>query len=412
WAKWLNTLIPPSIGVAQDDSSEGRVWQAGMNSVSQGLNSIDNAISAASADTLDALAAAAESSEEDSSSSPIGAFCNSNEDCSPNGICRTIGNEDGVTEKICVARDEAEPTPTQKIGDRCSNNGECIDGICQNQFCRCSHEGESVGCQSSDTYCANVGEVCVDKKEELGDCSHNYECLNNLCTENGCSIYCGSSADCASNKRCNIEIDLSAGTCPNNMYPCGFCGPILEPKKLGGASCSNHNECSSSICLDGKCICNAVGSASCGTDKYCATVGQTCAIKKLGGASCSNNYECSNNCLNGKCTCNVAGSTSCETGKYCVNIGQPCIYQKAGGAICSNNDECSSDNCLNSKCTCNAVGSASCGTGKYCATAGQACVNKKFESQTCTANYECLNNQCVSGQCKPEYDVDDGYNVN
>ncbi|MBU4352496.1 MAG: hypothetical protein KKA65_05570, partial [Nanoarchaeota archaeon] len=47
WAKWLNTLIPPSIGVAQDDSSEGRVWQAGMNSVSQGLNSIDNAISAA-----------------------------------------------------------------------------------------------------------------------------------------------------------------------------------------------------------------------------------------------------------------------------------------------------------------------------------------------------------------------------
>jgi len=298
WANWLNKIIPVPIGEDQEAASGGRFWQAGMNSVADGLSQVDNAINAESSQNLADLA-----NEQDGGIT----FCNENIDCGPNEICEIIRDTEPEYQPdnngICRAR--SEPNPTQKIGDFCLNDAECIDGICQNQSCRCSHEGESLGCQSSETYCLSIGSQCVDKKEGLGDCSHNYECLNNLCTDDVCSIYCNSNAHCASDERCNIEREI---TCPYNMPNCGTCMPRPpepeQPKKAGGATCSDNTECLSNNCLNGKCTCNVLGPASCGTGKYCPSTGSgsQCVDKKMEGLPCTANYECLNNqCISGQC---------------------------------------------------------------------------------------------------------------
>ncbi len=86
---------------------------------------------------------------------------------------------------------------------------------------------------------------------------------------------------------------------------------------IGGARCSDGNECQSGECQNSVCTCNT--EVSCQTGMYCNTVSSLCKNNKLDGDACSSNKECGSGLCEGGFCSGCHTSSDCQENNVCVN---------------------------------------------------------------------------------------------
>ena len=180
---------------------------------------------------------------------------------------------------------------------------------------------------------------------------------------------CGSTADCASGKVCNL-------------FLCSV--PLAD-----GAICT-----SDAVCKSGKCAGLCYTPASRGD-------GQTCNV--AAPDNCKKGLVCVGVCLaltshGGLCT----SSAQCPVGTTCKQSGLVTKCLKTGltdTAICFDGNECTSGACsgvlgFQGQCVCSAT---SCGSASFCASG--ACKPRVANGGSCGGPEQCVSGACGLGTC-------------
>jgi hypothetical protein len=100
--------------------------------------------------------------------------------------------------------------------------------------------------------------------------------------------------------------ELAGAECPPDFPGC-------NSKKATGEDCEKDKQCTSNLCVGGKCAEKKAGGDDCGKDDECASGscsdGKCTTAKKAGGEDCETDDECdSASCKNGKCEGASAGN--------------------------------------------------------------------------------------------------------
>lgn len=178
---------------------------------------------------------------------------------------------------LTATRGYAQGTaPNRGNCNTCTDNSNCISGLCCGGICLASCTGQAVGgCCNADGQCTSgscVGGFCAGTTGAGGTCSNNNQCLSGNCCSGICTTV--------------------GGACP----------------QINGSICNANGQCSSNICCNGVCSaaptvanCNACTSSCQCTGASSTCVGGVCSnsSNKVGiGQSCNGN----GNCCSGNCT--------------------------------------------------------------------------------------------------------------
>jgi len=320
--------------------------------------------------------------------------------------CTTTGCPAGQT---CTAGTCVSSTP---MGDGtvcspCASGADCAaGGVCLGYPDGMGYCGRA--CTSS-ADCA--GDTCVNITGVGGQCvrvsGRNPTCTGTM--GGGGPTGCRSDTDCAPSDRCNT----STGACEARPV---VGGPL-------GAECGTAAECTSGLCLAGRCsqtcdwltptscpagfLCSGEATGSCGSGSGVCVAGDPGGGAL--GAACGASSECASGyCASGTCStpCIPGGAAGCADGYACQVGSLPgcgsCQQSGTLGDPCEMNDDCTSSLCAaltgDGFCTQLCDGAGSCPTGFSCLDAGgaQVCVpDAGGLGSECATNEECLSGICA-----------------
>ena len=237
-------------------------------------------------------------------------------DCGQNQVCRQNSVVKGAlsgTFEVC-----------EKLGDQvCDATTDCTDGV------RVCGELRQTMAMQFETYCR----FPVAGGGDLGDaCTSNGTCRQGVCLSallsslaDECSVFCGVDTDCSTtaNQICTSLIRginvcqrgcTDNGSCPtgevctlNSDFPQNdvdqVCQPPAANSKGLGETCAGSSECDNSLCVD--------------------TI-------QFGTTSCTMQADCA---ATEQCRCPV-GQPGCSTGKRCSAVQSRC------SRICNGNEDC------------------------------------------------------------------------
>jgi hypothetical protein len=166
---------------------------------------------------------------------PMGGACTANQDCVSLRCDKGAGNA-----RRCIPNDG-----TGKPGDYCTHDHQCAAPNCvQNRCVAAARTGQpcatNASCASGrcDTAAANL-KLCIpnDGTGAVGDyCSHNNQCANRNCVDQGCRAKVGLGKDCVTNASCESNrCDMGAGN-PRKCIPNDRTGGV-------GDYCTHNNQC-------------------------------------------------------------------------------------------------------------------------------------------------------------------------
>ena len=134
--------------------------------------------------------------------------------------------------KTAAAKKPPPPTNTAN-GEDCSENSECVNGLCE--------AGKCV-------------DPCIEKakgKEKFEDCTEGDECKSRVCFKKKCITTPGCAPD---GKDCLDDSECVNGLCEGDP---GKCADPCKEKATGKENdddCTEGHECKSRICYQDKCI--------------------------------------------------------------------------------------------------------------------------------------------------------------
>ena len=269
------------------------------------------------------------------------------------------------------------------MGDRCSDNSQCCNGVCNDEgVCAlpsCSNSGQ---CSSNDQCCSSrvcgLEEVCTSCYNKDNNCLSSDQCCGALvCGTEAICVGCYSTgASCTSKDQCCGEDDGAicrggsccfgdGGVCSTNEDCCspfvcdtgGTCVQPSECRVAGVSGCSDDVDCcDDAVCSDSTCCSNTDG--SCSGPEDCCT-GLTCnaagVCEELSGCSiveeaCSSNQACCGALVCGTeaiCVGCYSTGASCTSKDQCcgeddgaICRGGSCCF--GDGGVCSTNEDCCS----------------------------------------------------------------------
>jgi len=294
-------------------------------------------------------------------------------------------------------------------GDPCTENDECVMGICT---------GTPVDCSYLDGTCrvgvcnATTGTCEVLPANEGGECDDSNACtLSDVCTVGNCL---GTMVDCSHlNTTCNAGVcNPATGICQqqpaNEGGPCddgqfctatdrcaaGMCtgsgNPCTPPQQcdeandlcvgcLSDAECADGNPCTDDACVNGDCR-SQNNLAPCDDEDSC-TVDDQCS----GGACAGDPVDCSK--LNDACNTGECDPATGDCERLPANEGGPCN----DGLFCTPTDSCHTGVC---------VGAGNpCPPPLQCDEAEDRCV-ECFIDAACDDGNPCTDDACPDGQCQ------------
>ncbi len=206
----------------------------------------------------------------------------------------------------------------------------------------------------------NCYDIAKGKLPIGGLCSQDTDCKSNDCEKigNEKKCECNDNGDCGTGEMCRTA---------NGTF--NIC--VSSNKKLVGAACTGDADCITDDCNNGFCECNSNG--DCPNKQVCekhgSPVPNSCKAGVDIGGACTSNDECnSTNCSSGKCIC--SNDKECAAGQYCYN--KICANKKPVMASCADNNECASDDCEKEggikKCECNVDADCNVAGGQKCVT--------------------------------------------
>ena len=302
----------------------------------------------------------------------------SHEKCA-SGQCILMEDETTGTQGIFVCMEQRDVGCYKATKDgrcaKCAANYALQNGHCV----RCSAGRTTYSNNEGSRYFTGAPFCCREPSGGVG-------CASNTCNEAG---YC---------TRCKANfVPANGGGC----QPCESGTSSDEGAtvclKNNGQLCSSSDQCSSSVCRDGRCC-----SSSLSQCVKCSNNGLEC-ITFGGGASCTSESQCSSEkCLGGTCCndggthdkcarCNSKGTCSeCDHSSYLK--GDDCVEKITAGGLCSSNDMCVSNSCKGGIC----CGSLSAADGDC-----EACsFDRDGACKSCSSNYAIA----IDGVCKKKKD--------
>lgn len=220
--------------------------------------------------------------------------------------------------------------PPAKPGEPCSQDSECVEGICRYDEARrmriCAPAlPAGAKCNTDDDcashYCKYGGDTfaCAVLKKAGEPCAVWEDCLSNRCSDvvNGdlvCSAAVTEGATCSRDDECNPRIGLLCVHEQCRQTPL----PDDEP-------CTTDTQCKSLVCRGELCKPQGAPGDPCGADdppcadgNYCDVEAKSpgCAAKKPSGAPCSRPDECWSDCQLRfgvmRCIGSAPGETICQ----------------------------------------------------------------------------------------------------
>lgn len=204
-------------------------------------------------------------------------------------VCGDLRNNNGQIEAFC--RFPSTDPAAKQLGDACTTNSECREGVCLATSGECS-----VACAQDADCSAAAGQICAD--------------LVGSSTFGLCTTGCTDDASCGAGRVCTIRSDSRQNQLDQ------ICLTADTSKAALGAACSSANDCISGVCLSTLLY---DGSTSCTSDAQCT-----------GGRVC-------------RCPVDNPG---CTTGKQCAEVTDRCTR------ICDDSADCSGGAAGNQLTTC------------------------------------------------------------
>jgi Cys-rich repeat protein len=194
-------------------------------------------------------------------------------------------------------------------------------------------------------------------------------------------------------------------------------GPLIGRSELKlGAACRADDQCQSGRCLGGTCQCDQDG--DCPSGQRCfkpALGGNFCSATDLAlGASCSRDEECrSSHCEGGECVCRQDGD--CPSGQVCrtpITGRNRCEAGEDGtlavGAACQRDAQCKSGRCERDECVCRS--DSDCPAGQSCytpVTGANYCSSTTLAlGASCSRDSQCRSDKCQDRECVCKKDSD------
>lgn len=245
----------------------------------------------------------------------------------------TIYFQDTSTiQHYCTELKENNFSPYESCPSECSNHGICIFSKC---YCYNGFEGKDCADLGIDVYGGFCGNGIVEECEECDDGNNNnMDCCNNNCEVVNVGL------TCLSNNPCKL--------------PFGICSTIgtCEAENDDHGICSDNDECTDDICINGNCI-STYNEYACPfkfhnkrIDFRCLDV---CIDKCDEKKACSHlNTECIKySCKYGKCVPHILHRVECDDQNECT-YDDKCVRGECVGKPldCSSlDDECSKGVC-------------------------------------------------------------------
>jgi hypothetical protein len=374
--------------------------------------------------------------------------------CEAAGVCRE------VTE--CVPIDSASGTPCRAGAGTCDGLGECIvpgavrlgqpctnDGECGEGHCVVGSGGSTICCDSA---CAGLCRTCDatgrcddaprdDARCSPVDCPSDDVCRDfpddvtvNLCRGYGT---CRNEADCTPNERrlgaecvcgatgCALTVGVSCSS-PSECDS-GWCEPTLaealvccaEDCAASGAVCSSDG----TVCVQcegDRATCDGGRSNTCEAGlltvrecpNACNSETGACNDLRPTGTGC----EVSQQCTSGLCALDTTGTNRCcdasceQSGRACgpdgtcvcspdrVDVGGNCLLND--GEACANPGDCASGSCVATVAGANICCATAC-PGAFCGGDGSSCVECEGNGTRCAGNQSerCDNGDLAQTPC-------------
>lgn len=277
--------------------------------------------------------------------------------------------------------DASSVTATAGYLDRCTENSQCIEGLClddvgQTQFC-------SKSC-IADSQCADE-HFCIDQQCVPDDTGTLCQVETpTTCSTGLCQGFVGGFASCT--KECS-----SAAQCP------------------AGYSCSATDTSVIRTCIDVEKPCeDAVGNPQCGSG-LCDSFLGACTAMCTNASDCPGGYNCTNGfCSPFECTSGL----QCPVGygcysNLCISESSQIRYFRANGSACGLHSDCASGYCnsdgaLGPICTAGCTSVGGCAGGLACrpivvgVDIVLACEisGSRDLGETCTSGTQCHSSVC------------------
>jgi MYXO-CTERM domain-containing protein len=296
-------------------------------------------------------------------------------------VCEPCSSDDqcGGENDLCVPY----PVGPSRCGAVCDRDEHCADVPgCEGRDCRCYELTDSDAKQCvPEGFSCDVEPECDDDNPCVGD----LECVDGQCVPHGCwelGDECDEHEDCCSSMcldgQCSQACDWLR---PDESCPSGFycmiqeCGVgACKPGRLGGggrgSECESHEECSTGYC------------AATGGPTTCQT-----ACDPDGLNTCPDDWSCT------RIGASSCGLCSCQIGA----LGDPCVDRgDCASGLCARAELCTR------RCS---EGSNPCPAGYDCLEAGDVSIcwptDGAFGAE-CTEDDDCTDGRCVAERCTRE----------
>ncbi|QNJ25993.1 leucine-rich repeats of kinetochore Cenp-F/LEK1 family protein [Synechococcus sp. SYN20] len=204
-----------------------------------------------------------------------------------------------------------------ECGELCTKQGTCAPGVC-------SVDSDCESC----SYCDDG--VCVPGCDSENPCAAGKCCQN----DGKCHLLCGSDSDCPDPEMC-----LAGGCCGIACEPIVTCnqksdcpeGSYCSGAGICEAGCQEQSDCENGeICFqfgcEQSCGAGCLDGTICGPDGFCISTPKP---------PCSNDNDCTDGiCLDGSCNSNGCRTDS-ECGRYGICSGQTCTNYCLDDAECA-----------------------------------------------------------------------------
>ena len=264
-------------------------------------------------------------------------------------------------------------------GDVCTENDQCIDGLCQGTPIDC-HDGDPC---TIDQCVLDISDPMCVSTPTLGECDDNDACTEGeTCATGSCK---GVTVDCDDNNPCTEDLCDEHVGCVNEGEGCDDCQTNVD--------CDDGDPCTPNVCLpDGTC--QITGDAMCCKDDLdcvdadpctngiCLPSGQ-CEMKTL-SSCCESDAACDDN--------SDFTTDSCANGS-CINA--PSAGVCAADADCDDGSACTMDHCIDTYCINTKIidcctTAADCGDFDNCTTdtcdvSASTCIHTALDTWECTA---------------------------
>jgi Pretoxin HINT domain len=264
----------------------------------------------------------------------------------------------------------------------CTGTGTC-GGSCSTSLTACTYPTVSCRTQS----CSNAIKTVAASCNGAGACPavSTTPCTTGFACNSGgtdCNTTCTGDSNCVSGYWCNT----STSTC--------------TIKGGNGTMCSATDQCTSGLCVDGRC-CNSACTGQC---QACDTASAPGTCTQVLGAphgsrgACAGSGACASTCTNTSQTTCTFPTSQCRA-QSCASGVQTNAANCDGAGNCpgATTANCAPYVCNGTACGTSCTADSACAAGLFCNT--PQCLTTEPNGRTCSTNAQCTSNICVDATC-------------